>query len=89
MADMTQVGDIKNIGNGLIQKTFSYAPLSALVDIVFNAAGQVVQATVQKKSGGGGGSATSTASATATPVTLPISSTAGASGSTNPPLTRR
>jgi hypothetical protein len=42
-------------------------PLSALVDIVFNAAGQVVQATVQKK---GGSSATSTSS-----VVLPVSTT--------------
>ena len=35
---MTQVGDIKELGNGLIQKTFSYEPLSALVDIVFSGA---------------------------------------------------
>jgi hypothetical protein len=70
---MTQVGDIKQIGNGLIQKTFSYAPLGALVDIVFNAAGQVVQATVQKKSGGGGSTTSTSASSTPTPVTLPTS----------------
>ncbi|KAF2684449.1 hypothetical protein K458DRAFT_366818 [Lentithecium fluviatile CBS 122367] len=66
--NMTQVGDEKNIGNGLIQKTFSYEALGSLVDIVFNAAGQVVQATVQKKSGG----SSTSASATATPVTLPV-----------------
>ena len=80
--DMTQVGDSKQIGNGNVQKTFSYEPLSALVDIVFNAAGQVVQATVQKKSGSGGSSSTSTgaASATATPVTLPVSTEASTSG---------
>ncbi|KAF2475720.1 uncharacterized protein BDR25DRAFT_391217 [Lindgomyces ingoldianus] len=70
--NMTQVGDIKQLGNGLIQKTFSYAPLSALVDIVFNTAGQVVQATVQKSSGGGGTTSTPVASSTAMPVTLPI-----------------
>lgn len=74
---MTQVGDIKEIGNGLVQKTFSYEPLSALVDIVFNTAGQVVQATVQKKSGGGGTTASSTP--TATPVTLPVSSASATS----------
>ena len=67
---MTQVGEEKNIGNGLIQKTFSYEALGSLVDIVFNAAGQVVQATVQKKTGGGGSS--TSASATPTPVTLPV-----------------
>ncbi|KAJ4291677.1 hypothetical protein N0V90_009572 [Kalmusia sp. IMI 367209] len=78
--NMTQVGDIKQIGNGLTQKTFSYEPLSALVDIVFNAAGQVVQATVQKKSGSGGSSSSTVASsATATPVTLPVSTDASTS----------
>ncbi|KAK3209187.1 hypothetical protein GRF29_69g1008171 [Pseudopithomyces chartarum] len=79
--NMTQVGDIKQIGNGLIQKTFSYEPLSSLVDIVFNAAGQVVQATVQKKNGGGGGGSSSSASSspTATPVTLPVSTDASTS----------
>ncbi|KAF1960652.1 hypothetical protein CC80DRAFT_488938 [Byssothecium circinans] len=78
--NMTQVGGVKQLGNGLIQKTFSYDALSALVDIVFNAAGQVVQATVQKPSGGGGGKPTSSAaSSTATPVTLPVSSAASTS----------
>lgn len=73
--NMTQVGDDKQISQGLIQKTFSYEPLNALVDIVFNTAGQVVQAVVQKKSGGGGGATPSPSSTpTATPVTLPISS---------------
>jgi len=74
--NMTQVGDVKNLGNGLIQKTFSYDALGSLVDIVFNTAGQVVQATVQKKNGGGGGggASTSVATPTATPVTLPVSS---------------
>ncbi|KAF1995445.1 hypothetical protein P154DRAFT_526365 [Amniculicola lignicola CBS 123094] len=70
--NMTQVGSDKSLGQGLIQKTFSYAPLSALVDIVFNTAGQVVQATVQKATGGGT-TPTPSASATATPVTLPVS----------------
>jgi hypothetical protein len=78
---MTQVGDIKQLGNGLIQKTFSYDALSALVDIVFNTAGQVVQATVQKGGSGGGGSGSTTASSSATPmpVTLPVSTDASTS----------
>jgi hypothetical protein len=82
--NMTQVGDIKNIGQGLVQRTFSYEPLGALVDIVFNTAGQVVQAVVQKKQGGGGGGATPTASAspTATPITLPVSSASATASST-------
>jgi hypothetical protein len=73
--NMTQVGDEKKLSSGLIQKTFSFEPLNALVDIVFNTAGQVVQAVVQKKQGGGGGGSTPTPSpsATATPVTLPVS----------------
>lgn len=67
LPDMTQVGEQKSIGQGLIQKTFEYAELGSLVDIVFNAAGQVVRATVQKKQGGG-----SSPSATPSPVTLPV-----------------
>lgn len=77
---MTQVGDIKQLGDGLIQKTFSYEPLSALVDIVFNTAGQVVQAKVQKGKGGGSSSSTTaSSSATATPVSLPASTDASTS----------
>ncbi|KAF9734284.1 hypothetical protein PMIN06_003036 [Paraphaeosphaeria minitans] len=77
--NMTQVGDSKQLGNGLIQKTFSYDALSALVDIVFNSAGQVVQATVQKGKGGGSSSTTASATATPMPVTLPVSTDASAS----------
>ncbi|KAF2714225.1 hypothetical protein K504DRAFT_462653 [Pleomassaria siparia CBS 279.74] len=72
--NMTQVGADKNLGNGLIQKTFEYAALGSLVDIVFNTAGQVVQAVVQKATGGGG--STTTAASTAMPITLPVSTTA-------------
>ncbi|KAF2662435.1 hypothetical protein K491DRAFT_700236 [Lophiostoma macrostomum CBS 122681] len=77
-SNMTQVGDAKQLTSELVQKTFSYEPLNALVDIVFNTAGQVVQATVQKKSGSGSGSSTSStaASSTAMPVTLPASTAA-------------
>jgi hypothetical protein len=70
--NMTQVGEEKIVGQGLVQKVFSYEPLNALVDIIFNTAGQVVQAVVQKKKGGGG-----TPSPTATPVTLPVSTATG------------
>jgi hypothetical protein len=68
--NMTATGVTKNLGNGLTQKEFSYSALNSLVDIVFNTAGQVVQAVVQKKkngngSGSGSGSGSnSTASAT-------------------------
>jgi len=76
--NMTEVADsAKQVGQGLTQKTYSYEPLSALVDIVTNTAGQVVQAVVQKKNGGGsGGGSSSTASTSSTPmpVSLPVSS---------------
>ena len=68
--NMTDTGEVKQLANGLTQKTFSYAPLNSLVNIVFNSAGQVVQAAVAKAGGGGG---TSTGTATTAP-----SSTAGA-----------
>lgn len=54
--NMTLVdGTVKQLGNGLTQKTFEYSPLGSLVDIVFNTAGNIVQAVVQKASGGSGG----------------------------------
>ncbi|KAH0336372.1 hypothetical protein KCU81_g8577, partial [Aureobasidium melanogenum] len=57
--NMTQTGASKSVGQGLTQKEYSYSPLNALVDIVFNSAGQVVQAVVQKKNGGSSGSSSS------------------------------
>jgi hypothetical protein len=37
---MTEVaGTVKQVGQGLTQKTYNYEPLDALVDIVTNAAG--------------------------------------------------
>jgi hypothetical protein len=38
---MTEVaGTVKQVGQGLTQKTFSYEPLNALIDIVTNTAGE-------------------------------------------------
>jgi hypothetical protein len=59
LQNMTYTGQQEVLQGGLVQKTYSYAPLNALVNIVFNAAGQVVQATAQKNTG----ASTSTASA--------------------------
>ncbi|OAL38189.1 hypothetical protein AYO20_02641 [Fonsecaea nubica] len=68
LTNMTDTGVSQTLSGGLVEKTFSYAPLNALVDIVFNSAGQVVQASVQKQTGGGGTtSSTSAASTTPTP----------------------
>lgn len=70
LQNMTLTGDVKQLGNGLVQKTYSYSPLNALVNIVFNTAGQVVQAVVAKSSNGNGssssGAKTSVTSATRT-----------------------
>jgi hypothetical protein len=68
LTNMTDTGVSKTLQNGLVQKTYSYSPLNALVDIVFNAAGQVVQATVVKQTGGTGtSSSVSVAGSTALP----------------------
>ena len=50
--NMTDTGGSQGLGGGLTQKTYSYAPLGAMVDIVFNKAGRVVQATVKKPDSG-------------------------------------
>ncbi|KAF2824541.1 hypothetical protein CC86DRAFT_327321 [Ophiobolus disseminans] len=74
--NMTEVtGSVKQIGQGLTQKTFKYDALGSLVDIVFNTAGQVVRAVVQKATGGGGsgggGGASSSVRPSATPTPGP------------------
>jgi hypothetical protein len=68
LTNMTFTGATEQLANGLVQKTYSYAPLSALVNIIFNTLGQVVQAVVVKPGAGGGTSTTisSASSATAT-----------------------
>ena len=68
LTNMTDTGASKTLQNGLVQKTYSYSPLNALVTIVFNTAGQVVQATVVKQTGGTGtSSSVSVAGSTALP----------------------
>ncbi|KAK7753484.1 hypothetical protein SLS62_004559 [Diatrype stigma] len=75
--NMTYTGAQELLDGGLVQKTYKYDPLNALVNIVFNSANQVVQAVVVK--GGGGGSSTSAVptatSATATSNTATSSAT--------------
>jgi hypothetical protein len=80
LQNMTDTGVSKTLSGGLIEKTFSYTPLDALVDIVFNAAGQVVQAQVQKSGSGGTSSTTSgVSSSTSKPAssttTTPVATT--------------
>ncbi|KAI8626888.1 hypothetical protein F5Y19DRAFT_193879 [Xylariaceae sp. FL1651] len=65
--NMTYTGAQEILDGGLIQKTYSYSPLNALVNIVFNSLGQVVQAVVVKSNGSGGSSTSSTITPTSTP----------------------
>ena len=66
--NMTDTGVVKDLGNGLLQRTFKYEPLGSLVNIVFNTLGQVVQAVVVGRdgNGGGGGGSSSSSAGTAT-----------------------
>lgn len=75
LQNMTDTGVSKTLSGGLIEKTFSYTPLNALVDIVFNSAGQVVQAQVQKSTTTGSGGTTSTTSASSSSTTPPATTT--------------
>ena len=62
LTNMTFTGATETLSNGDVQKTYSYSPLNALVNIVFNSAGQILQATTVKQTT----SSTTTSSATAT-----------------------
>ncbi|KAF5560663.1 hypothetical protein FNAPI_4038 [Fusarium napiforme] len=84
--NMTFTGDEKTLQNGLTQRTYEYKELSALVNIVFNKAGQIVQAMVVKGGGSGSGgddddepSGSVTASQTATATSTPSQATTASS----------
>jgi hypothetical protein len=81
LTNMTDTGVSQTLSGGLTEKTFSYTPLNALVDIVFNAAGQVVQATVQKSSGGS--TSTTTSAATTTPAATTTTTTTPTTAATS------
>ncbi len=74
-SNMTYTGVSQNLAGGNVQKQYSYGPLGAVVDIIFNSAGQIRQATVVKQTGGGGSSSTATSSATMIPPSSSTSST--------------
>lgn len=78
LQNMTFTGEVESLGGGLTQKTYSYDPLGSLVDIVFNALGQVVQATVVSSSSSG--TTSTSAASTATATSVPASTTAVATG---------
>jgi hypothetical protein len=64
LTNMTYTGVSETLSGGLVQKTYSYSPLNALVNIVFNTAGQVVQATVAQATGSSSSSSSSSSAAT-------------------------
>jgi hypothetical protein len=69
LQNMTFTGAEQTLSNGIVQKTYEYTPLNALVNILFNTAGQVVSASViGTASQTGATSATSTATPTSSAV---------------------
>lgn len=66
--NMTFTGKQKTLTGGNIQKEYSYGPLNALVNIVFNALGQIVSTKVVKQTAGGGGDTPPTSSLSSTTV---------------------
>ncbi|CZT10988.1 uncharacterized protein RAG0_15293 [Rhynchosporium agropyri] len=79
--NMTETGVVTQLGNGQVKKQFLFGALGTLVDIVFNSAGQILQASAVKNStsggNGGGGTSTSRPVSRATPITITsISATA-------------
>ncbi|KAH7372067.1 hypothetical protein BKA64DRAFT_633053 [Cadophora sp. MPI-SDFR-AT-0126] len=76
--NMTETGVIKQLGNGQVMKQYLFPALGSLVEIVFNAAGQILQATAVKPSstsGGGGASSTAVASSS-TPMPVVVTTPA-------------
>ncbi|KAK7742013.1 hypothetical protein SLS53_004597 [Cytospora paraplurivora] len=54
--NMTYTGQAETLAGGLVERTYKYSPLGALVKIIFNSLGQVVQTTVvTSKTGTGSG----------------------------------
>lgn len=79
--NMTFTGDAKTLSGGLVQKTYKYDSLGTLVNIIFNALGQVVQATVATSTSSGGSTSTTSAT-TATAATSAPASTSAATTAT-------
>lgn len=75
LQNMTFTGNTETLSGGLVEKTYEYTPLGALVNIIFNALGQVVQATIVSSTSGT--SSTSAVTAT-TGTTAPASTSAAA-----------
>jgi len=74
LQNMTYTGVSTSLQGGLTQKQYSYSPLGALVNIIFNTAGQIVQATVAKASGTSTSSSAVASTASSTASSTPSSS---------------
>jgi len=59
LQNMTFTGVEQTLQGGQTQKQYLYGPLNALVNIIFNSAGQIVSAVVDKSGASGGGSSSS------------------------------
>lgn len=77
LQNMTLTGDVESLAGGLVQKTYSYDALGSLVNIIFNAMGQVVQASVVKSTSGTT-STSSVATGSGTTTSVAASATAAA-----------
>lgn len=74
--NMTFTGDVETLSGGLTQKTYKYDSLGTLVNIIFNALGQVVQATVASSTSSSASASTTTATTATAGTTAPVSTTA-------------
>lgn len=80
LTNMTYTGVETALSGGNVQKQYSYAPLNALVNIVFNSLGQIVQATVVGAGSATGATGPGTSSTSVpTSITTPTSSSVVAS----------
>ncbi|KAG4425394.1 hypothetical protein IFR04_001544 [Cadophora malorum] len=70
--NMTETGVIQQLGNGQVKKQYLFPALGTLVDIVFNAAGQILQATAVKPSSTGSGGVSSTAAPVSSSTPMPV-----------------
>jgi len=69
LQNMTFTGIEQTLSNGVVEKTFEYTPLNALVDILFNSAGQVISASVIGTASSTGGATSATVASTSATAT--------------------
>ncbi|KAL5325496.1 hypothetical protein ACEPPN_006622 [Leptodophora sp. 'Broadleaf-Isolate-01'] len=85
--NMTETGVVQQLGNGQVRKQYLFGALGTLVDIVFNAAGQILQATAVKPSSTGGGAVSPTAASVSSSTPMPVVVTTPAGTPVSPSTT--